>query len=78
MALTIQSPAELRFSSRLDRHALSTLKMQAFIFESAVQSVQDVPESAVQKYKCGPPVLLILLAPASCADANISSLSECV
>eukprot|EP00983_Pelagomonas_calceolata_P005227 170791-Pelagomonas_calceolata.AAC.1 len=60
MALPIQSPAELRLSSRLDSRALSTLKVQAFIFERGVQSAQDVPESTVQKCKYGPPVLLIL------------------
>eukprot|EP00983_Pelagomonas_calceolata_P041490 1138090-Pelagomonas_calceolata.AAC.2 len=41
-------------------HCYTTLKVQAFIFESAAQGEQDVPESTVHKCKCGPPVLLIL------------------
>eukprot|EP00983_Pelagomonas_calceolata_P007308 238355-Pelagomonas_calceolata.AAC.1 len=78
MALPIKSPAELRFFSKLCRHALSTLNVQAFIFESAAQSTQDVPESAVQKCKCGPSMLLILphtsVSGSKCAFTSQSAL----
>eukprot|EP00983_Pelagomonas_calceolata_P036034 1127665-Pelagomonas_calceolata.AAC.1 len=74
MALPIQLPAELRFLSILDGHALSTLKAHAFIYEALVQSTQDVPESAVQKNKCS----WFCFASASRADADISTLNECM